>query len=143
MHITIGGKMPTETETSPYVITVFGKEGCDKCKALKGRLGRVLQDKRFSQFRMQYHDVMTIDGKVAFANAETVNGQRIPTMQVLKWNEKEQRYERMNDPRPQRREQGRLIVPTYLQLETDYSDPSRATIKPTDIEGVLDLALRN
>ena len=48
----------------------------------------------------------------------------------------------MTDPRPERTENGRLIVPTYIQAETDYSSPDRATIKPQTIDELLTMAMQ-
>lgn len=59
---------------------VFGKEGCSKCAALKRRLERLLTKPEYSMIKMEYHDVMTLDGIVGFCKAECLNPNRIPAL---------------------------------------------------------------
>lgn len=62
------------------VAHVFGKEGCSKCAALKRRLERLLTKPEYSMIKMEYHDVMTLDGIVDFCKAECLNPNRIPAL---------------------------------------------------------------
>jgi hypothetical protein len=126
-----------------YQIAVYGKEGCDKCVALKERIGKMLQNQEYRDFSLKYYDLTTIEGLVAYAKAETVNGQRIPSLQIMKYNQDRQNYSKIKDRRKEKLINNRLFYPTYLQLETDYSDPQRAVIKPKDIKELLSLAKDN
>jgi len=125
-----------------FKINIYGKEGCQKCTALKSRIESMLKkNQKFNDFEMAYYDVKTIEGLIAYANAETVNGQRIPSLQILEMDSESNQYVKIRDPRKEERKEGKLFVPTYLQLETDYSDPKKAVIKPKEIENLMLLAM--
>ncbi len=126
-----------------YQIAVYGKEGCDKCVALKGRISKMLENREYKDFTLKYYDLKTIEGLVAYAKAETVNGQRIPSLQILKYNPGQNVYRKIKDFRREQVINNKLFFPTYLQLETDYSNPQRAVIKPKDIKELLALALNH
>ena len=66
-----------------YQIRVFGKQGCDKCHTLNQRLDKLLAKEEYGAFEKLYCDVETIDGLVAFAEAECINPARIPAMLEL------------------------------------------------------------
>ena len=70
-----------------FQIKVFGKQGCDKCHTLNQRLDKLLATEEYSNFEKVYLDVETLDGLVAFAEAECINPSRIPAMLVTAWNE--------------------------------------------------------
>jgi len=128
-----------------YRIELFGKKNCEKCSALKKRIRSMLE--KTGAYRKEiayhYHDLGTLDGLVAFAKAETVNGQRIPALQITKYDPEKKEYRKIPDPRRETVINHRLFVPVYLQLETDYSDPARAVIRPNQIREMLKLALQN
>ena len=67
-----------------FVVKVFGKDGCDKCKVLNRRLDTLLAQKEWADFEKQYCDVETEDGLVDFCNVECINPQRIPAMVVAR-----------------------------------------------------------
>ena len=126
-----------------YQIAVYGKEGCDKCVTLKGRVSKMLENREYKDFTLKYYDLKTIEGLVAYAKAETVNGQRIPSLQILKYNPGQNVYRKIKDYRREQVINNKLFYPTYLQLETDYSNPLRAVIKPKDIKELLSLAINH
>lgn len=59
---------------------VFGKEGCSKCAALKRRVDQLRSLDEYGDVKMEYHDVMTLDGIVAFCKADCLNPNRIPAL---------------------------------------------------------------
>jgi hypothetical protein len=125
-----------------YRIELFGKKDCEKCDALKKRIHSLLEKEETYRktFAYHYHDLGTLEGLMAFARAETVNGQRIPAIQITRYDSHRKKYRKIPDPRKEGIQENRLFVPVYLQLETDYSDQNRAVIKPRQIKALLDLA---
>lgn len=120
---------------------VFGKQGCDKCDLLKRRLGKILQDKAYEDFEMEYLDLGTVEGLIRFSLCEVLNPQRIPSLFVYRVVEQDNGT--VLKPLKQLIEVSALDGPdseieTFLYLETDY----RATgvITPNDIRKVLDKA---
>jgi hypothetical protein len=124
----------------PYRVLVFGKEGCDKCKTLNGRLDRILAEPAYADFEKHYCDIFTVDGLVALCEAEVLNPQRLPSFQVLRMDSEANEYRRI----PQRASEGGepatsgSPVPTYVGIETDYS--GTGVIPPEVIRTVLDEA---
>lgn len=107
---------------SQYVIKVFGKAGCDKCKVLNRRLDDLLKKEEWNDFSKQYCDVGTEDGLVEFCNAECINPQRIPAIVVAKKDESgaakllENPAKGENDPVCKTSK-----LHTFLGLQTDYN----------------------
>ncbi|MEA1997618.1 MAG: hypothetical protein U9N45_08250, partial [Gemmatimonadota bacterium] len=66
-----------------FEVSVFGKQGCDKCKLLHKRLGKILADKKYKDFELAYYDLGTVEGLVHFCRCEVLNPQRIPGFIVL------------------------------------------------------------
>lgn len=127
-----------------YQIALFGKTNCDKCSALKKRVSKLLENNdKYSDFYLEYFNISTLDGLCEYANAETINGQRIPGIQIRKYSENNSKYEKVSDPRDEQMIDGKLFVPVYLQLETDYSDAKRSVIKNESVKALMDLALEN
>jgi len=122
-----------------FVIALYGKEGCAKCKSLLGRVSAILKQDRYQVFSLRYFDLSTRAGLVAMALGETVNGQRLPTLQIMR--KTAEGLEKIRDPRREESRKDRLFVPVYLQLETDYSDPARSVIKPAEVEELMNIAL--
>ena len=122
-----------------YQIKVFGKQGCDKCHILNQRLEKLLSKKEYSNFEKLYCDVESIDGLVAFSEAECINPSRIPAMLVTRWNEEEGEYEPVCTKEPGVRNpvcrKSRLYQ--YVGLQTDYSDEGQGVISPKMIQSVL------
>lgn len=119
------------------VVHVFGKEGCSKCAALKRRLEKLFQEEPYNVFKMEYHDVLTLDGIVEFCKAEVLNPNRIPAMLVSadgKYIAGPDRF--LKGPE-------RVAASStcqYLGIQTDY-DKGSGLITPEMIKGVLDKAL--
>jgi len=122
-----------------YQIRVFGKQGCDKCHTLNQRLDKLLSKEGYEAFEKLYCDVETIDGLVAFAEAECVNPSRIPALLVTAWNEQEGEYEPVPVKEPGAADPVclRARLYQYLGLQTDYSDVGKGVISPKMIQSIL------
>jgi glutaredoxin len=127
-------------DIKPYLIVIYGKDGCDKCALLKRRVSSLLA-KGNQDFDLDYQNLSTAEGMAAYALAETVNGQRIPAMQIMRYNEDRKTYVKIPDPRPEvtDSENGRVFVPVYLQIQTDYASGS-GVITPADVTRLMVLA---
>ncbi len=122
-----------------YQIRVFGKKSCDKCHTLNQRLDKLLEKGGYEQFEKLYCDVETIDGLVAFAEAECVNPSRIPALLVTAWNDQDEDYVPVPVKEPGAADpvckKARLYQ--YLGLQTDYSDTGKGVISPKMIQAIL------
>ncbi|QBG48360.1 hypothetical protein EGM51_13515 [Verrucomicrobia bacterium S94] len=122
-----------------YQIRVFGKEGCDKCHTLNQRLDKLLSKKDYADFEKCYFDVETIDGLVAFSEAECINPSRIPAMLITRWNEEENDYVPVETANPGAVDpvcrKARLYQ--YVGLQTDYSEQGKGILSPKMIQAVL------
>ena len=123
-----------------YQIRVFGKEGCDKCHTLNQRLDKLLSQDAYEAFEKLYCDVETIDGIVAFAEAECINPSRIPAMLVTRKNAQSGNYEPVTVLNPGAADsvckKARLYQ--FAGLQTDYSEIGKGVISPKMIKSVLD-----
>lgn len=111
-------------ETKPYIIVIYGKDGCELCIRLKNEVSaRLIEDKLETNIGLDYQNLSTTEGMVAYAISETINGQRIPALQLMKYNDEDNTYCKIPDTRPEDRDEvtGELSVPVYLQLQTDYT----------------------
>lgn len=126
-----------------YRILVFGKEGCDKCKALNKRLDDLLETEPWTAFEKEYVDVMSEEGLVAFSKQECLNPQRIPAFVVAHKKDGAEDFE----PVPNRKigvqdavcKDSRLYH--HLGLQTDYTEAGKGLITPKMITAVLQEAL--
>ena len=125
-----------------YVVKVFGKAGCAKCKTLNKRLDTLLAKAEWSEFGKQYCDVETGDGLVDFSRAECINPNRIPAFVVSKRDSDTGEYHMLLNPRPDERDAvcGNSKLYTFLGLQTDYTDVGKGLIKPSMLEAVLEEA---
>ncbi len=125
--------------SAQYQIRVFGKEGCDKCHTLNQRLDKLLSKEAFSVFDKLYCDVETIDGIVAFSEAECINPSRIPALLVTEWDKEADEYAPVNSRQPGAKDsickKARLYQ--YLGLQTDYSSVGKGLITPAMIQSIL------
>ena len=125
--------------SAQYQIRIFGKEGCDKCHTLNQRLDKLLVKEAFSAFDKLYCDVETIDGLVAFSEAECINPSRIPAMLVTEWDKEADEYVPVNTLQPGAKDsvckKARLYQ--YLGLQTDYSSVGKGLITPKMIQSIL------
>ncbi len=123
-----------------YVIQVFGKSGCQKCKILNQRIDSVLEKEAWADFEKVYIDIETEDGLVQFSNAECINPQRIPAMLVVK--RIDGKYRPLVNAAPERADKvcksSKLY--TFLGLQTDYS--SNGVITPQMITSILAEAMK-
>jgi hypothetical protein len=122
-----------------FQIKVFGKEGCDKCHTLNQRLDKLLSKETYSAFEKLYCDIETIDGLVAFSEAECINPSRIPAMLVTAGNEAAGEYEpiSVNEPGAADAVCKKSRLYQYLGLQTDYSDTGKGVISPKMIQTIL------
>ncbi len=106
----------------PYLIVIYGKDGCDRCRRLKNTVQEILKAPGTDDFAMDYQNLSTPEGMKAYALAETVNGQRIPALQIMGFNPSRGSYVKLADPSAEHMDQaaGKLMVPVWLQLETSY-----------------------
>lgn len=122
-----------------YQIKVFGKEGCDKCHTLNQRLDKLLAKNEYGAFEKMYCDVETIEGLVAFAEAECINPSRIPAMLVTEWNDDRAEFVPVPVAEPGAADpvckKSRLYH--YLGLQTDYSASGKGVISPKMIQSIL------
>lgn len=122
-----------------YQIRVFGKPGCDKCHTLNQRLEKLLSKEEYSAFEKLYCDVETIDGLVAFAEAECINPSRIPAMLITAWDDGADEYipVETNEPGAKDTICNKSRLYQYLGLQTDYSDVGKGVISPKMIQSIL------
>lgn len=122
-----------------YRIKVFGKQGCDKCHTLNQRLDKLLAQEQYSAFEKMYCDVESIDGLVAFAEAECINPARIPAMLVTTWDEERKEYLPVSIAQPGAKDAvcKKAKLYQYLGLQTDYSPAGKGLITPKMIQSVL------
>jgi len=122
-----------------YQIRVFGKAGCDKCHTLNQRLDKLLAKDEYSDFEKFYCDIETIDGLVAFAEAECINPSRIPAMLVTEWSEDADEYVPVNAKDPGKKDSvcKKAKLYQYIGLQTDYSDTGKGLITPKMLQNVL------
>ncbi len=121
--------MKESGKMSEFLVVVYGKDGCPRCDKLKRDVQEVLSESDHGhRFAMNYENLSTIQGMRAYALAETVNGQRIPALQVMKYSAAREAYEKIPQVGKIMGKEGTSCKnqPFYLQLETDYSahDPS-------------------
>lgn len=121
-----------------YRILVFGKAGCDKCKTLHKRLEDVLAREEWSDFEKQACDVETVEGLIAFCQAECLNPQRIPGFVVLRRKEGDE-FVPVERPEPGKADPvcGASALYSLVGLQTDYSDAGRGVLSPKMIVATL------
>lgn len=122
-----------------FQIRVFGKPGCDKSQLLDRRLDRLLAKEEYPDFEKLYCDIETIDGLVAFAEAECINPSRIPAVLVTTWDENEEDYQPVYATEPGLHDPvcNKSKLYQYLGLQTDYSENGKGIISPKMIRAIL------
>ncbi|MBN2343711.1 MAG: hypothetical protein JXX29_21230 [Deltaproteobacteria bacterium] len=128
-------------EIKPYVIVIYGKDGCDLCVRLKNEVSvGLIENKLDTGIGLDYQNLATQEGMVAYAVSETINGQRIPALQLMKFDHEKNTYCKIPDNRPERRNEatGELEVPVYLQLQTDYT-AERPEIQWRQVQELIDM----
>ncbi len=113
-------------DVKPYLIVLYGKNDCAFCARLRKEVELVLGDEALGRyFDLDYQNLSTAEGMAAYAKSETINGQRIPALQVMKYDNADGAYRKIPDTRPERHDgaTGELVVPVYLQLQTEYGSP--------------------
>ncbi len=127
-----------------YQIKVFGKQGCDKCHTLNQRLDKLLAKAEYADFEKLYCDVETIDGLVAFSEAECINPSRIPAMLVAQWDVEAGEYLPLGARQPGAPDPvcNKAKLYQYVGLQTDYSEAGKGILSPKMIESILAEAAR-
>ena len=122
-----------------FRVVVFGKAGCDKCRALNKRLDTVLGKPEWQDFEKLYCDLETEGGLVEFCNAECINPQRVPAFLVARRIDGTGDYERLPALSPGSYDEvcknSRLYM--WRGLQTDYSEVGRGLITPQMLQTVL------
>ena len=126
---------------SQYEIRIFGKDGCDKCDTLKGRIERMLKQDEWRDFDWSYFNVETEDGLVEFCEAECVNPQRIPALLVGARDENGA-FCPIPVQKPAASDDvcGKSRLFQYLGLQTDYTAAGKGVLSPKMIKSVLEEA---
>ena len=122
-----------------YQIRVFGKKGCDNSRTLNQRIDKLLAKNTYADVEKLYCDVETIDGLVAFSEAECINPSRIPAMLLAKWDPEADDYIPVGSKEPGAADPvcGKTRLYQYVGLQTDYSDVGKGVLSPRMIEAVL------
>lgn len=131
------------TNTKKYLAVIYGKKGCPLCVKLKAKVYDLVTDDKYKDhFGMIYHDLSTVEGLMEYAKSETVNGQRIPALQIFEQKD-DGSYVKKRDTRPESYDEKvkKLFVPVFLQAQTNYSDPKNAEISYDQIKDLFALAL--
>ena len=122
-----------------YRITLFGKKGCDKCKVLKERIDKLVEQDDWKDFEKEYLDVESVDGLVSFVKMEVLNPLRIPSFIVKKLNLATNEYQALVNPEADNC--SALSKPfRYVGIETDYSEKGHGIITPQMITKALSQA---
>ena len=124
---------------SKFQVKVFGKQGCDKCHTLNQRLDKLLSKEEYSNVDKLYCDVESIDGIVAFAEAECINPSRIPAMLVTEWSDDCGEYVPVNSRKPGLADPvcKKAKLYQFVGLQTDYSELGKGLLTPKMIQTVL------
>lgn len=132
-------------ENKDYCVFVFGKPGCDKCKVLSQRLDQLLAKPEWLAFGKTYHDLTTLDGLVAFSNAECVNPQQVPAMLVTRRNPATNSFQPVMTRSPGQDDPvcRRSRLYQYVGLQTDYTGDGKGVITPKMIARVLQEAMES
>jgi hypothetical protein len=120
-----------------FVLKVFGKPGCSKCKSLNGRLDKMLAEDKWQDFEKSYFSLDTEEGLIEFCNTECINPQRLPALVVAAVDGESGRVSLLENPRkgqPDATCKGSKLY-TYLGLQTDYTD--RGVLRPEMLESVF------
>lgn len=113
-------------------IRIFGKKGCGKCSLLKGRFDRILSKEPYAgKFDIEYNDLSTEEGLVAFCNMEFLDISRIPSFVVMDENNRI-----MNGYI----EENNIFLRDILALQTNYD--AGGVILPQLIRDILNQALK-
>jgi hypothetical protein len=128
-----------EHARKPYIVVIYGKDGCEMCARLKSEVSTMLQNENLeNEFDLDYQNLSTIEGMIAFASAETINGQRIPALQVMKYSQEKGTYLKIQVPQRKLMKM-QSCAGGYLQLQTDYSSTSSA-IQMNQVRELISIA---
>lgn len=119
-----------------YRAHVFGKHGCAKCEALKRRLAKLLEEPKYADVEMVYHDILTEAGIVEFCKADCINPNRIPALVMERIGDGYIEAFREDTPDVY----ADSVMYNWVGIQTDY-DKGGGLITPATIQAVLDEAL--
>jgi len=122
-----------------FRVSVFGKAGCAKCKALNKRLDTLLASVDWQDFEKHYCDVETEDGLVAFCLAECINPSRIPALVISKRDPETGEFEMLRNSAPGKPDEAckSAKLYTFLGLQTDYGQVGKGLLPPQMLASVL------
>jgi len=125
-----------------FLVTVFGKAGCDKCKTMNKRIDDLLVKPEWQDFEKSYHDLETEDGLVAYCRTECINTTRIPAVVISKRNPQTGKYEFLANPQPDRFDPvlKRTQLYSWIGLQTDYSEQGQGVVSPKMLTTLLEEA---
>jgi hypothetical protein len=131
--------------SSKYRVQVFGKLGCNKCKALNRRVEKLLSSAEWADFDNVYTKLDTIDGLVEFCSAECINPSRIPAVMILKEDPESKEFRRIPESHPENWDKvfGKSRLYSYLGLQTDYSLSGRGVLTPKMLKALMEEARKN
>lgn len=122
-----------------YRVTVFGKEGCSKCKVLQSRIKKLLTEPDFQAFDYAYASLDTEEGLIQFCKAESINPQRVPAFIVERRDDLTEAYVPLKPrcaPAPGDPDVATKLF-TVLGMQTDYSDEGGGILHPDQIKQIL------
>jgi len=111
-----------------YMIVIYGKDNCPHCKELQKIVDDILHTKPLDFFA-DVQNLSTRQGLVAYAKSETINGQRIPALQIMKWNDASKKYEKIHD----QRRINRMVLSIYLPICSSRPTMQTINISPKKI----------
>ncbi len=122
------------------IVHIFGKEGCSKCAAMKRRVEALLKRDEFAKCRMEYHDVLTVEGLLVFCKAMCLNPNRIPALLLSddggRYIVRRGIWEPAETDKPERFKFSQSATYPYLGVQTDY-DSGGGVIRPETIERLM------
>ncbi len=121
-----------------YIIRIFGKEGCGKCRVLNQRVEKLLAANTFPNIEKEYCDLGTSEGLIEFCRAECLNPQRLPALMVLR-NDVKNGPTPVPNPEPGREDDicGDSMLYQYMGLQTDYSEKGKGLITPGMLKHII------
>lgn len=123
-----------------FLVTIFGKEGCEKCKVLKARIEHILSQPEWKEFDYVYVDVSTDEGYKIFKDTYYLEKDRIPALAIRKFDLAQDSYVLINDSREPDEILKTSKVEGLMAIQTDYFGEGRGIISPKMIVRLLEKA---
>lgn len=128
-------------EESTHVL-IFGKPGCPKCKLLRRRVGKVLNQDKYRELEENYCSLDTEKGLVLFSKAGCINPSRIPALLMARKDAETSRFVPIPVSESSREDSvcGKSRLYSWIGLQTDYKTGA-GVISPKMIRSVFDEAM--